>query len=246
MTRFQGLFTLTTAICCVILGAWLGSVMGTKALSSFGRAPKVFTAANNAEIVQDNLASVEAKALSLGTGYLIIGVNADHSVPNPIIDAIWAVTFTPDYSMVEFLGLVPTPEINRAFYERPVEFTALVSAQMPTPIRRQFVLDSAQFIWIIDTLGGLRLSGTILDGARTLDYARSGRDMDEQLLHQAAAVQALLVQVAVLGQRDELMKVLEKVRAGTLSHDEINMITTNFSPLRMERVRVRVVTADTL
>ena len=94
-------------------------------------------------------------------------------------------------------------------------------------------------------LCGVRLSGGVLDGSETLHYVRAGHDVDEQLLRQAAAVQALVARAAVLGQRADVSAVLEKVRPGSFSHDELSAITDNFSPLSMERVRVRAVTADT-
>ena len=246
MTGFQRIVSIITAGCFVILGAWSGTAIGEQARSTFNLGIDAGIVAKGSDVVRDYLAKFGTKDNVLGASYLLIGVNADYrSQSNPAIESIWAVTFDPAYSMVELLGIVPTREISEAYHDDPDEFTALVSGQLTPQIRRQFVLDSAQFIWIIDTLGGLQLTGTVLDGVHTLNYVRSGRDIDEKLLRQASVVQALAVQVAVIGPRAEVTKVLAKVRAGTLSREEINMITGNFSPLRIENVRVGVVTIDT-
>ena len=243
MTRFQGLFTITTATCFVLSGAWFGSTLGARALSSLGRGINAPTLASEARDVQSDLASHKAKANPSGAVYLLLGVNSDNAHPESVLEAIWSVRFAPDYSAVELLGLAATPDMKTAFSERPNEFIALVSAHMPAPPRKQFVLDSRQFIWIVDTLGGVRLSGSVLDGAATLEYARTGQDANERLLRQAAAVQGLVAQAAVLGHNADVSAVLEKVRRGALSHKEISDITDNFSPLQIDRVRVRAVTA---
>ena len=246
MTRLQSLVTFTTTICFVISGSWFGSVMGSRALSTLDvplRGAKVTTAA---EVVQGILARVHVKDIpSSSVGYLLIGVDRAISPPKLALQSIWAVIFTPDYSAVELLGLAPTRELQNALSEGSDHFTTVVSAQLSVPIRKQFVLDSGQFKWIIDTLGGVRLSGAVLDGENTLDYVRAGRDLDEQLLRQAAAVQSLVAQVVVLGNHTDVSAVLDKIRPGVLSQEEMSAINDNFSPLRIERVRVRAVTEDT-
>lgn len=244
MTQFQGLFTLTTAVCFALSGVWFGSGVGVQALTVADTLHKDPTLLSETRIVHDILSSHVPEILPSGTSYLLLGVNADHAPPNPVLEAIWVVTFTPDYSTVELRGLAPTPTMKSAFSDRYEEFTALVLAQVTTPIQKQFILNSEQFMWIIDKVGGVRLSGRVLDGSETLHYVRAGRDVDEQVLRQAAAVQALVARAAVLGQRADVSAVLEKVRPGSFSDDELSAITDNFSPLSMERVRVRAVTDD--
>lgn len=244
MNRFQGLFTITTATCFVISGAWFGSTLGAKALTSLGRGVIDQTLVSEFRDVQNDLASHKAKANESSAVYLLLGVNSDHAQPERVLESIWAVKFAPDYSAVELLGLATTPYLKSAFSESPDEFIALASAQMSAPPRKQFVLDSRQFIWIVDTIGGVRLSGAILDGAATLRYARTGQDGNERLLRQAAAVQGLVAQAAVLGNNADISAVFDKVRTAAFSRKEISDITDNFSPLRIDSVRVRAMTAE--
>ena len=244
MNRFQGLFTITTATCFLISGAWFGSTLGAKALSSLSRGVIDPTLVSDFRDVESDLATHKAKANTSSTVYLLLGVTSDHAHPEQVLEAIWAAKFAPDYSAVELLGLATTPYMKSAFSKRPDEFIALASAQMAVPPRKQFVLDSKQFIWIVDTIGGVRLSGAVLDGAETLEYARTGKDANERLLRQAAAVQGLVAQAAVLGNNADVSAVFDKVRTAAFSHKEITDITDNFSPLRIDSVRVRAMTAE--
>jgi hypothetical protein len=246
MNRFQGLLTITTATCFAISGAWFGSTLGAKVLSNLGRGAIHQSLVSQFRDVQRNLTSHKPEAKPSSAVYLLLGINSDNAHPERALESIWAVKFTPDYSAVELLGLAATPYMKSAFSERPDEFIALASAQMSAPPRKQFVLDSSQFIWIVDSIGGVRLSGAVLDGAETLEYARTGQDANERLLRQAAAVQGLVAQAAVLGNTEHVSAVLAKVRTGAFTHKEISDITHNFSPLRIDSVRVRAMTSETI
>ncbi len=238
MTRSQGIITLVTGSCFALVGVWLGIFLGGQALATFYTvSPTDTTNAPRAVI------DAGARAPRLGVSYLLVGVHAADARPAPSLEAIWSVAFAPDYSSVELLGLAPTSKMKAAFVESPVELAALVAAQLPAPVLKQFRVDSAQFSWVIDTLGGLRLSGAVRDGAGTLDYVRAGRDADDRLLRQAAAVQALVAQAAVFGQRADIATpLLKRTRPGALSNAELLAITDNFSPLQLQRIRVRAIT----
>ncbi len=243
MTLSRGIITLATASCFALAGAWFGLFLGDQALGTFSPSLATTNASRYVKAVEIIGA---ADASRLGTSYLLVGVHTTDARPGPSLEAAWAVTFAPDYSSVELLGLALTSEMKAAFAKSPTEFAAIVGGQLPAPVLRQFRVDSAQFGWVIDTLGGVRLSGAVRDGADTLEYVRAGQDTDNQLLRQAAAVQALLAKAAVLGQRADVAALLMQIRPGTLSNTELHAITANFSPLQLQRVRVRAITMGRL
>ncbi len=244
MTRSQGVITLITGSCFALTGAWFGLFLGGKALATFYTvSPPSRDTTNAPRYVRVDAINAGARASRLGVSYLLVGVHTADTRRAPSLEAVWSVTFAPNYSSVELLGLAPTSGMKAAFAESPVEFAAVVAAQLPVPALRQFRVDSTQFGWVIDTLGGVRLSGAVRDGAGTLDYVRAGRDADDRLLRQAAAVQALVAQAVVLGQRaDVAALLLKRTRTGALPNAELLAITDNFSPLQLQRVRVRAIT----
>ena len=96
MTQFQGLFTLTTAICFVLSGVWFGSGVAVQAVSFLDTLQKDPTLVSETRIVHDIISSPVPEILPSGTSYLLLGVNTDNTRTNPMLEAIWVVTFTSD------------------------------------------------------------------------------------------------------------------------------------------------------
>ena len=243
MTRSQGIVTFVTGSCFALAGAWFGFFLGGQALATFYTFSPSHDTTGALRYAQVDAIVSGPRPSRLGVSYLLVGVHTADSRTTPTLESVWSVTFAPNYSSVEMLGLALTSEMRAAFIESPVEFAKHVATQLPAPVLRQFRVDSAQFCWVIDTLGGIRLSGAVRDGASTLDYVRAGRDADNRLLRQAAAVQALVAQAAVLGQlADVAAMLLKRIRPSALPNAELLPIADNFSPLQIQSVRVRAIT----
>ncbi|MBM4422768.1 MAG: hypothetical protein FJ030_05180 [Chloroflexi bacterium] len=173
--------------------------------------------------------------------FLLLGLD-DFLNPQPQVEAVWLAIVPSDGSAVELVGLDPKPFAGQ--YSPALKSLPLMMLQpyLRGTLSGTAILDRAGLIELAERLGGGYLMGRTTNGAGLLDYIDSAdpNRPDDLLVRQAAVVQSLLAQGAIVGVNFDLPALAQTPSHCSINEERIMELIMRYYPLKAEFVRVRL------
>ena len=229
-------FILITSLIFAILGACLGS---TIAMQNTITIPNPFNALTDLH----NLHSAKSKHT---TTYLVVGVNTDNSYATSNLDSLWTISFSGRYDRVLLTGVPVTPALEYQFINAPKSLTQSVEGLIPNSIDAEFILNRNQFAWLIDELGGIRISGVNQNGASAINYITNHQDVNTRTARQTVVIQAMVHRAELLDSNLDINNYFKHIRPEATGMIDLKSIAKHIFPINSQNIEIATLTTNNL
>ena len=159
-TNLPKTFLIISSIVFIILGACVGS---TSALNTEINLPSPISKIN----ILHQLHSTKSKSVD---NYLIVGINPqDAQIKTELVSAR-LISFNRNYTKIYLQGFPITPTLVEQFTLSPDTLIKYIETLTDKNISANFTLTSKQFMWIINEIGGIKLSNKDSNGQTAYTY----------------------------------------------------------------------------
>ena len=233
-TNLPKTFLIISSIVFIILGACVGS---TSALNTEINLPSPISKIN----ILHQLHSTKSKSVD---NYLIVGINPqDAQIKTELVSA-WLVSFNSNYTKMYLQGLPITPTLVEQFTLSPDTLIAYIETLTDKNISANFTLTSKQFMWIINEIGGIKLSNKDSNGQTAYTYIYSANEPNTTTMRQAEVLQEMINTLEHPTTQFNINKYKNYLQPAVSSTIDIKTIIDNFFPINSKQIHVNVISTQ--